>query len=322
MHECAKTSLYEKQKQLGMLSPHAEVFHPATDNFTRENIAVQQATETIQEINNEKKNYKLKASKVQLDQNVSPKIEEHQNMQWKTAPSKCKIDNADKAHCTPTYENNIDKNRHNALVEEAEEEEEAYDCDHIKTTNQQKEERKQNVQAPKDANVLSTEEIQKIIREYASQEEFTVQANAEEEEIKEVKEQNHKKEEEGEENESAVEVDSVSTFGERIMEEEESEMRMCSMEQHAHELEDELCDNQQMNEELKAHVKILEETMNEMKNTTVKEEESLKDKNVKLMNDANKIKGEKQMVEKELEILQDLKKEITHSNDEYERDVK
>ena len=36
IYEFAKTSLYEWQKQLGMLSPYAEVFYLPTDKSTRE----------------------------------------------------------------------------------------------------------------------------------------------------------------------------------------------------------------------------------------------------------------------------------------------
>ena len=31
-----KTSLYEWQKNLGMLSPHTQIYYPSTDNLSRE----------------------------------------------------------------------------------------------------------------------------------------------------------------------------------------------------------------------------------------------------------------------------------------------
>ena len=45
IYEYAKTSLYEWQKDLGMLSPHAEIYYPPTKNLSRKQ-------NTMEKVNN------------------------------------------------------------------------------------------------------------------------------------------------------------------------------------------------------------------------------------------------------------------------------
>ena len=84
IYEFAKTSLYEWQRHLGMLNPHAEVFYPSADNYTREK-NIMEKSESIQKED--------KAGDIKTEISLEDTVESESNCQnkndeWKKVQSK------------------------------------------------------------------------------------------------------------------------------------------------------------------------------------------------------------------------------------------